>query len=302
MTRFFKWNEFGKLKTSADISGYLPGREFRHDKFCHYTNLKAIDNILGSMSFHMSNVSAFNDFCDKEQFGNDIEQRYYYSLCFSSGINENLALWYLYAGMRGNGGRIVLKSTYIKKLIKESLYSLSVIENGKIVHIKENLEKDKDFKITFRDIIYFQDSEHNGITDLKYNTMTNHIFSTKEFDLYRRQNVGFQKNLIWYYEKETRLLIEILSTELKKKIDTVFEQDRGSVKVILNFKYDVYSNISINFAPEINCIDMEYLTKNYKNISDLLVLTSKVNLSKYHGKVKMDLCAKCNKDSKTTDK
>ena len=296
MTKAFAWNEFGKLKTNEDINIYLSGREFRHNKFCHYTNLVAIDKILGSMSFHLSNVSMFNDLCDSEQFGTEKEQRYYYSLCFSTGINENLALWYLYAGMQGKGGRIVFSGSLVKKLIEGSSYSLSVIENGRIVHIKEKLEPNKDFKIIFKDIIYFQDSEDKDITDLKYNTMTNHIFPKNEFDTYKKHNTGFQKNLIWYYEKETRLLVQILSARLKKMIDEAFEQKRGSVKVILNFNKNIYNNISINFAPEIDIIDMEYLSKNYSHIKEFLLSSSKVKLSRYYGKIKMDLCAKCSKN------
>ena len=39
-----------------------------------------------------------------------------YSLCFSTGVNENLALWYLYSGMNGKGGRIRFTSNKVKKV------------------------------------------------------------------------------------------------------------------------------------------------------------------------------------------
>lgn len=70
----------------------------------------------------ISCVAGFNDTCDSEQFGE--AQKYYYSLCFSTGIHENLALWYLYAGIGGQGVRISLTKTQIKKLIEESTYEL----------------------------------------------------------------------------------------------------------------------------------------------------------------------------------
>ena len=122
--------------------------------------------------------------------------------------------------------------------------------------------------------------------------MTNHIFPKSEFDTYIKEHIGFCKNLIWYYEKETRLLIEITNKNLKRKIDAAFQDKNEIVKVILEVDDKIYKDISLDFAPEIKDFEKPY---TFPCIKDFINSTSKANLSKYHGKIKMNICAKCQK-------
>ena len=99
----WEWNEFNKFRTVDDIENYLPGREYEHCGYYHYTSRRAADNILSSKQFWLSSVKGFNDQLDKEQFD---EQSTCFSLCFSTGVHENLPMRYLYAGADGEGVKL----------------------------------------------------------------------------------------------------------------------------------------------------------------------------------------------------
>lgn len=117
----YEWHDFDNLETADQLTDYLDGREFTHGSYCHYTRLGIIDSILSNNTFQMSCVAGFNDKIDAEQFK---DPRRFYSLCFSTGVNENLSLWYLYSGMQGHGGRIRFTANSVKKLIQSSTYEL----------------------------------------------------------------------------------------------------------------------------------------------------------------------------------
>ena len=78
-----EWNDFPELRTLDDLMAYFDNRAYTHGKYCHYTKISTIDKILKGSSFHLSCVSGFNDECDKRQFGDVQEQKYFYSLCLS---------------------------------------------------------------------------------------------------------------------------------------------------------------------------------------------------------------------------
>ena len=94
-----EWKCFPYLKNANELEEYFNARISGHKEFFHYTTLKAINSILQNKYFCISSVDRFNDKKDREQFGDSDEQKKYYSLCFTSGVNENLSLWYLYSGI-----------------------------------------------------------------------------------------------------------------------------------------------------------------------------------------------------------
>ena len=174
------WNEFGTLKNALGLEKYMQ-REYEHVGYYHYTTLQSIDNILGSKAFWLSSVQGFNDKKEIEFFGENANK--YFSLCFSTGVNENLALWYLYSGVEGKGGRIKLTKTGIQKLIENSRYCLAIKkkDSDELIELFELTEKDYEYK--FKDVIYFKDGEKR--VNLKYNTMTNYNISKDEFEKYK---------------------------------------------------------------------------------------------------------------------
>lgn len=281
------WNKFGAVKNCKCLEIYLGGREYEHGQYCHYTSVKVADSILKNREFWISCVEGFNDTCDSERFGET--QKYCYSLCFSTGIHENLALWYLYAGIGGKGARISLTKAQVKKLVEESTYELWEKKSEKSLdHKVMELERDRTMKVTFQDVMYYGKNQHNGI-DLKYNTMTNHAIPKAEWEQYKEKHIGFCKDLIWYYEKETRLVVELIG-EARREIDP-----NKDYVIVLKFSEEVYRKLQLMFAPETGKADKDKLIDENAGIKQFVLDTSSVKLSDHAGKVKMDLCRNCTK-------
>lgn len=165
------------------------------------------------------------------------------------------------------------------------------VENGELKPKREiaKLENGKNIRLSFKDIIYYKCNDSAKTVDLKYNTMTNHTMPNEEFDKYKSANPGFTKGLIWYYEKETRLLAEIVEKELG---DTVKNSDK-QYKIILTFDEKTYKQIKLDFAPEVT--DIQKAVSKYNEIQNYIYKTSNAKLSAHQGTLKMDLCRKCNR-------
>lgn len=286
----WKWSQFGELCNCQDLEDYLTGREYTHGQYFHYTKLDIVDSILKNKKFWLSNVDGFNDTLDIKQFGQDPVPCF--SLCFSTGIHENLPLWYLYSGLDGRGARICFTKTGIKKLVKNGRYSLRLFGPNEDQDGKEimSLEDGKTMKLSFRDVIYFQSGDSKGKCALKYNTMTNYKIETEEFENYSQKNRGFQKGLIWYYEKETRLLVELLGDAKK-----VWEEKskENTIRVILSFDETLLKHIRVTLAPNIALSDKDDVLKDKEGICELMEKTAVVQLSKYVGTINMRLCDRC---------
>lgn len=284
----YKWNEFGKLRNYSEIAEYLDGREYSHTKYFHYTKLDSIENILKNNSFWLSCIDGFNDLIDKKQFGDESQQKEYYSLCFSTGINENLSLWYLYGGINGKGGRIQMTKAVIKNLVKDGKYYLYEYDekNKKLVGSSAiELTAGDNAEFLFKDVIYY--SELGGKTSLKYNTMTNYKFEDLTF-LKEKYN-KFLKGLIWYYEKETRLVIHLKGNALEIIKDNT---DKKYI-VLLTFDDSLKKKINIDFGPETDDFNILLNNSNYPCIKQKFLDSSKVKLSNYHGQIEMNICGKC---------
>jgi hypothetical protein len=290
-TTILEYRDFPQIETCEDLINYLDGREYSHKYYLHYTNIKAINSILGN-GFWISCVDGFNDECDSVHFGKD--KKYFYSLCFSTGINENLPLWYLYSGITGEGGRLRFTKNKIKQLIESSTYQLCEINKDKNEAPKVIIDKLVDgesMKKSFKDILYFHENElyKNKPCELglKYNNMTNYNVPQSEFQSYLIKYEKFTKDSIWYFEKETRLLIELIGAAKE-----IIDKDKDYV-IVMKFPADINKWIKLDFAPEISDKKYGEILSKYDNINNFVKDTSNAKLSKYHGKIHMNLCKKC---------
>lgn len=273
----YKWNEFGKIKNFLELKDYLKDKEFHHEKYCHYTSLSVIDSILANKAFWIGSVKRFNDLYDSSAFGNELNL--YYAICFSTGVNENLPLWYLYSGNDGKGGRILLTKSGIKRFLSPVSFEVYRLEGGKTTEKISDLSLD-DVKINFYDVLYYK---KNGThTDLKYNTMTNHIFLSEEFEKYKKSRKGFYKSLIWYYEKETRLLIKLKSQSIINKLRCDYDY-----VIVWHFDEKLYNMFKIEFAPEVENINEILSLNENSHIKEFVYSTSNAKLSEYHSMIKM---------------
>ena len=280
------WRDFSVLKTAEDIGCYLAERTEGHEYFYHYTKLVALDKILEG-AIRISCVDRFNDKKDKEQFGDETQQKRYFSACFTSGSNENLSLWYLYSGANGRGVRLGLsKSKLLRSIRLGQFYLVEYDYQKNRAFGKEILLQDGvNMKLQFRDMLYSKTAKNGQYVDLKYNTMTNHHHVTvEEHQKYISEFVGFNKSIIWYYEKETRLLIE-LSDELASKL-----KPNKEYAIFWKLDKQTLNSMKIMLAPEICSLDE---ADSHARVREFREQTGRISLSENAGDIKMGLCAGC---------
>ena len=291
--------DFKNLKDIDELNAYMSEVAYRHSNFYHYTQLDTIDKILRSKTLRLTNVSGFNDKVDTKQFGKDWD--IYFSSCFSVGSTENLSLWYLYSGIDGKGGRIHIPKSTMNKVLKTSTFELHrYIDNGdeKVVELLDG----KNMKIDFRGVIYYQVIK-DGNCKLKYNNRNNKNITHESFSEYKRKNIGFYKPIIWFQEREVRLLIELTgdAKELVRK-STKRNTDKKSdffVAMILDRK--IIQEIFVELAPEIKKDELEVERERFRDIQGFL--SENVNCSGHAGDIEMkisipvslkeSLCKKC---------
>lgn len=304
----FAWKDFNstKIKNCKDLDNYIKyriqngnekygeNRAYYHGRFFHYTKLKNIDSILRSRSFLLSNCGNSNDPVEAEI--EDIKNSFI--LCFSTGINENLPMWYLYSGVDGMGGCLSFTKSLIYDLVENATFSV-VCEKSDGSSDEAELVRGIDFDITLQDVIYAKIGTLDNDTDIKYNTRVIHKFNNDEFKKFKDKNSAFVKSLIWYYEKETRLLVNLKNGK-RKELSDLKEQQNIVPKIRLSFKElpRVNANMKLILAPELSenpsaKNNFFELLSEYENIQNWLAETSNVSSSEYVGQVKMNLCNKC---------
>lgn len=293
----FKWSDFSQIKNSDDLENYIKytnsnktdkyqqSRAYNHSGFYHYSKLKNIEKILDSKSFLLFNPGDSNDPIEKE-----IEnKKHKFMMCFSTGINENIPLWYLYGGVNGQGGHLSLTKSQIYDIINNGEYSLVEVKNRQNVGNDENIPlSPKDFKCTMQDVVYYKDNDE--YVTLKYNTMTNNekIFCN-DFIEFKNRNKDFIKSLVWYYEKETRILIEINDSIISK----LSKDKKYAIKLYFGNLTNTYKNIKLVLAPE--ALEKEEIIKSnrYPAISQFIFDTSNIVNSQFKDQVCMNLCSDC---------
>lgn len=279
------WSSFPHIETAEELEEYLKIRPRGHSGYYHYTSLAAINGILND-GFCISSVDRFNDVTEKDIFKG--KEKKYYSLCFSTGVQENLALWYLYSGPGGKGGRLQFTYNSVQKLLC-STFKLVEYDYDRHTVIQEIATlTEENASVCLGDVMYADPAKRNPkFMNMKYNTMTNReTFSVKQWESFKAKRRGFQKAQIWYYEKETRVLIE-LSDALYKTLDST-----KSYGVILKLPKEVLRYVKVRFAPNIHSLDAKEID-DYPHIKELRKYKSRLQLSDHQGRVEIDLCKNC---------
>lgn len=307
----YDWYQFGQPKNYEELKEYMKERQYEHSYYYHYTSLKNIESILENKELWISCVDGFNDTKDKKQF--EGQEKEYYSFCFSTGVSENLPLWYLYGGIDGKGGRI----RFTKNTVNE--YIFDDTENAKELNFNPNIKcvlaqkKDGEIKrkesitlkvaetmdIEFRDVLYY--SNNNEKIRLKYNTMTNYDMLKDSAEKLEKDWNHFLKGLIWYYEKETRLLIHLKGEALK---EVKANKDKGYV-VVLKMSDSLMNKMQVTLSPQFNTVEEVLETEKYPNIGKLIGKSRKKwekdFLSDYHGTIDFKLCDNCEKNKENNN-
>lgn len=236
--RTWKDKDFKDIRSASDMESFLRFRADCHGHYYHYSSINCLDGILSGSEFWLSPLCDTND--TLENFP-DI-----YQLSFSTGESENLPLWYLYSGIGGRGGRLGLSKSGLKKLMEKAEYSLCEFIGGKPAKPVCVLDKSS---VKLHDILYI--STKDGDYRLKYN---NKQLFMRDFDdeadfvrlvdEYKDRCKPFCKNLIWFYEKETRWLVDLPP-------DVIAKKEEGHVyRVVAKFPPELYEYFTLTLAPE----------------------------------------------------
>ena len=290
----WNWYDFDKLKSVDDLNEYFSNKSYHHSNYYHYTSLKGIEGIISSKCFFISQVKKFNDLDDADQF-EDINISF--ALCFTTGVHENLPMWYMYSGIDGRGGRLKFSDTTIQKIVERSKFVLCECSNNrrKVVY---NLNE-SDFEKTFEDVLYFSIEKKSNDKDssnsdnckmtLRYNNMMNHVVDKVTFEMYRKKHPCIFKNNIWYYEKETRLIIK-LNEHVAKLIDPTKDY-----RIEADFSEIPRMYYTVTLGPV--WTDVSSLKKEmYPSVANLALMKKRLFLSDYKGRIKMNLCSNCSKN------
>lgn len=233
-------------------------------KFYHYTKQRAIKSILEAKEIRLYKNNNQND--------NNDENSDCYILCLTTSSVENIPMWYLYSGVKGNGICLGITLEGIKKIISDCFYYMNELEKIKIPAEK--------IEILFKPVLYYEsektkDKNYTEYCRIKFNH--NVYYTTNELiEDFKNNHSSFCKKMEWSYEKETRLNIRIKDNELREKIGNYIFFDISKYK----------QNLSIKLGPnfkneEIKKIIVEFLGEN------------KTKYSSLRGNIDMKLCENC---------
>lgn len=195
-------------------------------KFWHYTSRESAYSIEETHEFWFNSVKKSNDLNERERCKDNI-----YTFCFSQINIESIPLWYLYAGIDGQGVRFGLNTDEIKRLINTEEV-IGVQNEG-----ESKLKINKDFDI-FSGWVYYKKNNEDRI--LYY--WRDKCISSKDNSTiieYLESKNCFIKEYEWNYEKEFRIVIAVHNTKIYDK-------------VVMKIPDDVIKNMVFMVGPQIN--------------------------------------------------
>ncbi len=232
--------EFEECSTSKDFVNFLEEHGWSHDSYYHCTTLSAIEKILDSGYFFLTqgNSRSLNDqheWCKKgkKEYWNRL-----YIGSFSYRKTESVPMWELYGKPHNETIRIELSNNFMNDWIKK-LDCYAVNKNK--VNTKELLEINKS---SLTDIMYIEQNDKEQILcwhdneDRLHKSIKNIGFDEDP------QLTGYEKNIGWDYEYEVRLMVE-----LRKNEDFCGYPSRIAVKIPDDFN----DNIKIITGPYFSC-------------------------------------------------
>lgn len=274
-------SDFKNMRSAKEINDLITDKAFNHTEYYHYSDIDAIKGILSKKKIWVSSMCFSNDATEHNRFGDDTYR--YFQLCFSTGTTENLPLWFLYSGINGKGLRIAFKKSDIRKICNLDDIRIELFDNDTEKRVQ--LINGRNCSVQFKDVIY-RKKESNGYR-LKYNQKVCYGFPKNEMMQVESYNTGFIKDIIWFYEKETRLLIKVTSDDIEKS--RFNEVAKSPYRVELTIPDECFRNINILFSPtyEYDSVVSALQDDAFKEMQCAKVM------SEYAGSVKIDLCRDC---------
>lgn len=278
--------KINEIMTADEINTLIEEKAYSHTYYYHYSDCDAIKSIIENKNFWISPVCFSNDATEHNRFGDETYR--YFQLCFSTGTTENLPLWLLYSKSERKGARISFKRADIRKLCDLENMKLKLV-NALNSEVVAELVNGSNCKIQFKDVLYRKKEADKY--RLKYNTGVNNNFPADEMLKIESENKGFLKDIVWYYEKETRILVKVDSTLIDKKL--FVDAEKSPYRVELTIPDECYKNIDIMFSP-VYYNDKEKIEAELNDKAFMALNCSKA-LSEYAGQIEIDLCKDCTK-------
>lgn len=229
--------------------------------FCHYTNTTAMNGILESGSFWATRINNQNDTKEKKRYE---RKNQIFSLCFCNSNTEKIPMWYLYAGISGNGIRLRFTPSKMKAFIQGIKTIKPVYPNSSDDHsnLPFDLYLNDDFVISYGWIFYAKEDQHQ----IKHKGKWYNLID--EYELFEKDNY-YIKDYPWEYEKEFRIVFD-LSNYVKVHGPISFE------KISIPFSRE---DVKLMFAPEITNKKQVLTQPGFQKYFASIVETSKLDIS-----------------------
>ena len=220
-------NNFKNVVKATDLSKY---------NFWHFTTFDTAEKIIKNKYFLLNNVSNMNDIDEANRMH---DNKKVFILCFCNSDRENIPMWYLYSGIKGDGVSIGITPKNIIRL-KNNLKIYECNVNNEIDFKKEIGKESYSLDCGF---VCYEDYNNKIL-------FTGKKYYIKDFD----SNNYFTKQYPWHYEHKLRIVIHITKKNFKSnKIGIVIEDD-----FIKNFR--------IRYTPEMNkVLKYEFKAKPQKS-------------------------------------
>ncbi len=215
-----------------DLNG--TAKSFSRYSFWYYTSIDTASKILSGRKFYVNTLSTMNDKAEAqlhEKVANNV-----HALCFCNSDTEKIPMWYLYAGLTGEGVSIGFTPARMLEFIR-SIQTAEVVETGEV--IKAGI----DFEI-YPGWVYYRDSARR----INFKGKWYDVFG--DLKCFNEDNY-FIKDYSWEYEREFRIVM--------KTKDTM-----GKVAVYI--PEEIISSIKVRFGPE---LERSYLQKKIKKYDGL---------------------------------
>lgn len=168
------------------------------NSFHYFTTVDTAEKILSGMSenyIYVSPINKMNDLHECElhrQTGNNV-----FGLCFCNSNIDNIPMWYLYAGISGQGARISITAKKMCSLIENLVYVYAVVDDRPARRLVRGI----DFDLEYGWIFYRENENRIKYRD-QYFSLTDSLYTFEKGNY-------LVKDLEWKYEKEFRLVFHV---------------------------------------------------------------------------------------------
>jgi|GEM_PF-707328 len=256
---------------------YMKDSGKRHNTYHHYTNFEAIKKILASKTLLLSRIDTMNDKQELKKISlPNVAWESAFSISFTYGTKENMALWGLYAIPGEYGARISIDQKDLIKMISSNIRLKSFGDNRHIKSIND------DFEIDLFEVLYASNYSSSKEYNYKYLIRDKVYFSNKYIGSLddessdARKLVGTFKNEAWSYEQEVRLRVKFNNKSSCKKI-ILDMSDIDFSKITITFSPWVGSDAKSRLRSFINNLGSEYKSIKYSSsdFTDLVTYRDK---------------------------